>query len=1471
MIVNVQWRAWSLDQLVERFPSLLDEVDSHLHIFADEYQEKNQSAIKAFRAEPLGVNDIRAGSRYWELSAIGFALDSLGRQSKNMSFEASIRLFESAHEIFRAGNRLSRPAQPQEQTLINALRVVISYGVDRIQTGDGDVGVLREDIERFVVSAWGSFPSTLALTLNEMLLTELERVRASHENEKTLHDRLVSDNIEAVLAMEIPTRLEKVLDTWIDVGQHVAPAAVRIGQRNFRRPEKLSDLLSLESWSQIEHALERGDSAELGEALAHVEEGLERNLRLRLTARPDYREPTSELRYQGAPDRFFKEAHDLLIQHNPQALEKFREIHRHRSSHTIAKEWYAYALVQLGRPTDIHDIIELLEDAIHSEYFRPDIGWTARWNLACALRKLPNRANESIDVLLPVLDNDFHVSDAFELCLLWALEQRREKELTTLLLKSPHHEAHLLSALNDIRRYSQTEDHPHYQYHFRRINRILRDKDRTFFNPDEELKEGDLDNLTKSFIDDSLVAAGVEWFRQRLANNRERGFFKNWDCAAKLNEENDDKIAAWRCREQQWYCTQKKNKLDPKKKIATLRFILTWAERNGFKENGLRLLRQSWKKTNMSDGDVILWEKKLGGTPPPTPPSPPMHAIATGDKPVASLHTPLIALKVDLSEIRSLEEAESVVQAVAASFKAVGTADALAIGEDDARRLLSATQFKHHDIPSEATDALREMIRLSVICHRGLDEENSLAVVAQMRKQIEQVRKHRTGIPFELNGLVESCERIAQNMAIKVKAVPEPRITSPADLKITLDVPGPGETYLTRICVRLANPASEDVRNIRVAFTSTSPFIDIMTPEIPIPRLRAQESFIAEFTIKITYGIEPSIDIRVFVSYELSGIKRSLQSGGHLAVKPVSERIPTTVRFMTDMPVTADRKDLFHGRDRELNDMAAAFADGEMRKLYFVNGIRRVGKSSLVNHLGAIRSPDVLPLLLNVETALEGGRMLPWQLVRQLARQCIEKNKEAFAGFHPINLSLPTAADFELDPPWTVFDDFLLKIRQLTNRRNVLLCFDEVQGLVKRIADAEDPMDEGFLSWLRGKIQLNTGVLVVCTGSEPYDIMRARLKQHTIWGNMEPYNVSFVDKAAMKKIATLPVEPDGVMWLPESLERLWEMAEGHPWVVQVLAEKVCEHLNYERRRVVMPGDVDAAAETVLMTDPRVGGLWWNDTSGLITKEHQQIAFLILQNQEPGKRGILETALGEICQRAGLRKVGAHLDQMKALEVLGSATEGTDLRWRIRGVFLEKYLMMLEQHEQAGKVTAPLASNQERLLALMLDWENVKISLSKYLDKQPTAKAQELRERLNTVELAKRLHDAAARHGKPRQRWAVANWDNSYFGGDQASLKKHIRYETDMSGTDKANASDHVLRERIHDVLREHPEIDVYVIGTGDGDFVEAIRTLQGKAKRVVLWSAREAINPEYKYLLSGPDPLLIEWLEDIVFGSEGST
>lgn len=638
---SLDWHLWSAEQLVDALPDVLATIESRLDDFPDEHREKNAAAVASLRAAPPTASEVREGARSRELVTLGFALDVLARRTAGRGeVEEALRLFLAAHEMFRGGNPLLRATRPMRQTLSNALRALVLHEVARCQAGETTAGAIGEAVQALVRSAWGEVPPQVALGVNETVLSELERLRAAGEGDPAFHERFVRDNLEAVLALEVPTRLERVRRRWEEIGEQVAPAVTRKAQRALRRPDDLSALVPPAVWQALGQAVERGDAEALGQALDEVADDLETNLRLRLDAKPEYREPASELRIAGGPDPAFVEARGLLLQQDPRALDLFNDIHYRRSRNTIAKEWYAYALTLFGRATDVHDVIELLEEAIASEHYRPERGWTARWNLACALRRLPSRAAEALDVLLPALDHDAHTVEVFECCLLWALEQNRHDILPALFLRARHHEAHLLAALRDV------EGRPDgaraggpagLRDHFRRVNRILRDPDRVFPDPRERLTFDELDQLTRDFVESSLVAAGVEWFRQRVAAGSEGRVFKNWECAAVLNEAAGDLAAAWRCRQQSWRATQHKKNVDPRKKTQVLRALLAWGQRHGFAEEAARVLRQSWRDTGMSDADARLWEERLvrGATAAPVESEPASRPAEAGPPPAA--------------------------------------------------------------------------------------------------------------------------------------------------------------------------------------------------------------------------------------------------------------------------------------------------------------------------------------------------------------------------------------------------------------------------------------------------------------------------------------------------------------------------------------------------------------------------------------------------------------------------------------------------------------------------------------------------------------------------------------------------------------------------------------------------------------------------------------------------------------------
>jgi hypothetical protein len=669
----IDWRLWSAEEIAEALPEWLRTVEARPDDFPEEHREKNQAAVQALKVEVPTAAQVREGSRNRDLGTLGFALDVLGRRSARQGEIAeALRYFQAAHELFRRGNPLIRATRPMRQALGNALKVLAAHEVGQARLGETSANAAREALQGFVASAWGSVPSQLALEIDEMLLIELERVRAGAEQDPAVQEALVRDNIETVLALEVPARLEWIRQRWEEIGERVAPAAARRAQRAARRALPLSSLLPPAIWTEIGQAVEQGDAQALADVLADARDELETNLRLRLDAKAEYREPVSEIRLGGGPDPAFVEARERLLRQDSEALAAFSNLHYRRSANTIAKEWYAYALTLFGRPTDIHDVIELLDAAIRSDRYREERGWTARWNLACALRRLPTRAEEALDVLLPVLDADVHIAEAFELCLLWAIEQGRMDVLPALLPRARHYEAHLLAALADAETPGDPGAVARFRDHFRRINRILRDPDRLLPDPRERLTFDELDQLTREFIETSLVPAGVEWFRQRVAHGSEGSLFKNWECAGVLQEEAGDLAASWRCRREAWRTTQHRRNVDARRKTQLLRGLLGWGLRHGMAEDALRVLQLSWRETTMTEADVRVWVERLapgpaapaaGGSPddaagePAEAPAVPVRAsqgvAASGGRgPEGGGRRPAVALMLDWENVK---------------------------------------------------------------------------------------------------------------------------------------------------------------------------------------------------------------------------------------------------------------------------------------------------------------------------------------------------------------------------------------------------------------------------------------------------------------------------------------------------------------------------------------------------------------------------------------------------------------------------------------------------------------------------------------------------------------------------------------------------------------------------------------------------------------------------------------------------
>lgn len=570
-------------------------------------------------------------------------------------------------------------------------------------------------------------------------------------------------------------------------------------------------------------------------------------------------------------------------------------------------------------------------------------------------------------------------------------------------------------------------------------------------------------------------------------------------------------------------------------------------------------------------------------------------------------------------------------------------------------------------------------------------------------------------------------------------------------------------------------------------------------------------------------------------------------------------------------PIPPDRKDLFHGRDKNIDDILAAFEGGRLRRLYFVNGIRRVGKTTLLGQLSArITTQSVLPILLNFEQVIDAFgefEQLPTvRFIRGLMRTCVTQAKIG-TGDQQLALEPTRTEAFEDDPPWYVFDGWLDELRRLSGRQCLLLCIDEMQSVVRLIA--RRVLDDGVLTWIRSKIQAESDLLIVCTGSEPYSKMRSRYDASNLWGNIKPYPISFLARRDMEKVATVPVVGDGVRWHDLSLAALWDMTEGHPWIIQNICDRILRSLNSERRRIVSPRDIVRATDNLIIDDPTSVKLWWNEGQELVTDDMVSLAFTVLTLQKRSRLGVLETELIKSCSDQGMRNVGATILDMVDLELLTKDRSKNIIT--IRSRFLEEFLVDLRRQrmeEQAEQVAV-----RQPFVAVMFDWENIKHRLM-----AEAASSQAMMAACEGAVLGKILMDRARRFGQPhpKARYVVANFlhESKAYLEDRNALDR-LNYQTilsSVSGNAKADRSDHKLREKIRDVLelegrKDIEPIETYIIGAGDADFNESIQTLLNRQKRVVLWCTRSGMARYYEDLAKHR-LLTIEYLEDLVFKNE---
>ena len=138
------------------------------------------------------------------------------------------------------------------------------------------------------------------------------------------------------------------------------------------------------------------------------------------------------------------------------------------------------------------------------------------------------------------------------------------------------------------------------------------------------------------------------------------------------------------------------------------------------------------------------------------------------------------------------------------------------------------------------------------------------------------------------------------------------------------------------------------------------------------------------------------------------------------------------------------------------------------------------------------------------------------------------------------------------------------------------------------------------------------------------------------------------------------------------------------------------------------------------------------------------------------------------------------------------------------------------------------------LAVFIDWENIYLSTVSAYNSKPTVSA---------------ILEKAREYGRIVSATAYADWTDGDFRDAPPTLYSNgispryisARYfPGGRSQKRRTNSIDVMLAVECSDFLHTHPQVDTYVLVTGDGDFIPLVSLLRSRGKTVVVLGVSEA-------------------------------
>jgi hypothetical protein len=286
--------------------------------------------------------------------------------------------------------------------------------------------------------------------------------------------------------------------------------------------------------------------------------------------------------------------------------------------------------------------------------------------------------------------------------------------------------------------------------------------------------------------------------------------------------------------------------------------------------------------------------------------------------------------------------------------------------------------------------------------------------------------------------------------------------------------------------------------------------------------------------------------------------------------------------YITGIPLRIQSGHLFVGR-RNISARIEQILQTSSPPL-LLYGQRRIGKTSLLNHLNYLLPENYISLFIDLEGVLFA---VPdhASFFYNLGRAMITSAKER------CQLILPKLERVALQTDaFTVFDEWLDEVLAITSNRIILLTLDEFEAL-------DYPFNRGcldkhlILGMFRHIIQHRPQIRILISGSHALAVFPE-------WAgyliNIETIHLSYLEMHEAQQLITDPVKPFAVTYQLAAIQRILALTRGHPALIQLLCKEIVYLKNSQEvstRYFIQPHDVEAAILPVLQHGAAIFTHW----------------------------------------------------------------------------------------------------------------------------------------------------------------------------------------------------------------------------------------------------------------------------------------